>query len=119
MLGVERYRPYFMVFQLVFAAITLAIVTSAVAERVKVSSFIIFGVLWTTIVYDPLAHWVWGGGWSAAFGTLDFAGGTVVHISSGFSALALALVVGRRIVFGNHIIEPNNIPMTLLGAALG
>jgi len=108
----------FMVFQLVFAAITLAILTSAVAERVKVSSFIIFGVLWTTIVYDPLAHWVWGGGWTAALGTLDFAGGTVVHISSGFSALALALVVGRRIGFGSHIIEPNNIPMTLLGAAL-
>jgi len=108
----------FMVFQLVFAAITLAILTSAVAERVKLSSFIVFGLLWTTLVYDPLAHWVWGGGWLAELGALDFAGGTVVHISSGFSALALALVIGKRIGFGEYDMEPHNIPMTLLGAAL-
>ncbi|AEA46716.1 ammonium transporter [Archaeoglobus veneficus] len=108
----------FMVFQLVFAAITLAILTSAVAERVKLSSFIVLGLLWTTLVYDPLAHWVWGGGWAAEIGALDFAGGTVVHISSGFSALALALVIGRRIGFGEYDMEPHNIPMTLLGAAL-
>ncbi len=108
----------FMVFQLVFAGLTLAIVTSAVAERVKLSSFIIFGLLWTTLVYDPLAHWAWGGGWAAQLGALDFAGGTVVHISSGFSALALALVIGKRLGFGQYSMEAHNIPMTLLGGAL-
>lgn len=108
----------FMVFQLAFAAITLAILTSAMAERVKVLGFIVFGLLWTTLVYDTLAHWVWGGGWLAELGALDFAGGTVVHISSGFSALALALVIGKRRGFGEQQMVPHNIPMTLLGAAL-
>ena len=108
----------FMVFQLVFAAVTVAIITSGFAERIKFSSFLIFGLLWTTIVYDPLAHWVWGGGWAAQFGALDFAGGTVVHISSGFAALALALVIGKRVGFGKYAMEPNNIPLTILGAAL-
>jgi Amt family ammonium transporter len=108
----------FMVFQLVFAGITLAIITSAVAERVKIGSFIVFGILWTTLVYDPLAHWAWGGGWASQLGALDFAGGTVVHISSGFGALALALVIGKRIGFGEYDMEPHNIPMTMLGAAL-
>ena len=108
----------FMVFQMVFATVTLAILTSVFAERVKLSSFIIFALLWSTLVYDPLAHWVWGGGWAAMFGALDFAGGTVVHISSGFSALALTLVVGKRIGFGKDTMEPSNIPMALLGAAL-
>lgn len=108
----------FMIFQLVFAALTLAIVTSAFAERVKLSSFIIFGLLWTTLVYDPLAHWVWGGGWLATLGALDFAGGTVVHISSGFSALAIALVIRKRVGFGKDLMEPSNIPLALLGASL-
>jgi len=108
----------FMAFQLMFAGITLAIITSAVAERVKIGSFIVFGILWTTLVYDPLAHWAWGGGWASQLGALDFAGGTVVHISSGFGALALALVIGKRIGFGDHDMEPHNIPMTMLGAAL-
>jgi Amt family ammonium transporter len=108
----------FMIFQLTFAAITLAILTSALAERVRLGSFMVFGLLWTTLVYDPLAHWVWGGGWAASIGALDFAGGTVVHISSGFSALALAMVVGKRAGFGEYSMEPHNIPMTLLGAAL-
>ncbi len=108
----------FMAFQLMFAGITLAIITSAVAERVKIGSFIVFGILWTTLVYDPLAHWAWGGGWASQLGALDFAGGTVVHISSGFGALALALVIGKRIGFGEHDMEPHNIPMTMLGAAL-
>jgi Amt family ammonium transporter len=108
----------FMVFQLVFAAVTVAIITSGFAERIKFSSFLVFGLLWTTIVYDPLAHWVWGGGWAAQFGALDFAGGTVVHISSGFAALALALVIGKRVGFGKYAMEPNNIPLTILGAAL-
>jgi Amt family ammonium transporter len=102
----------------VFATVTLAIVTSVFAERVKLSAFIIFGLLWTTLVYDPLAHWVWGGGWLAQLGALDFAGGTVVHISAGFSALAIALVIRKRIGFGKDIMEPSNIPLALLGAAL-
>ncbi|KQC04617.1 MAG: ammonium transporter [Methanoculleus sp. SDB] len=108
----------FMAFQMMFAAVTLAIITSAVAERIKLSSFIIFGLLWTTLVYDPLAHWVWGGGWMAASGILDFAGGIVVHISAGWGALALALVIGKRAGFGQYSMEPHNIPLTLLGGAL-
>jgi Amt family ammonium transporter len=108
----------YMVFQLVFATVTMAIVTSGIAERVKFSAYLVFALLWTTIVYDPLAHWVWGGGWAAQFGSLDFAGGTVVHISSGFAALALALVIGKRVGFGKYALEPANIPMTILGAAL-
>ncbi len=108
----------YMMFQLVFAAVTLAILTSAVAERVKLSSFIVLSILWTTLVYDPLAHWVWAGGWLAGLGALDFAGGTVVHISSGFSALAIALVIGKRVGFDTYVIEPHNIPMAMIGAAL-
>ena len=108
----------FVVFQLTFAVITLAILVSGIAERAKISAFIVFGLLWTTIVYDPFAHWLWGGGWLANIGALDFAGGMVVHVSSGFSALALALVIGKRRGFGEYSIEPHNIPMTLLGAAL-
>ncbi len=108
----------YMAFQLVFAAVTLAILTSAVAERVKLSSFIVLALLWTTLVYDPLAHWVWAGGWAAQMGALDFAGGTVVHISSGFSALAIALVIGKRMGFGSYVMEPHNIPMAMIGAGL-
>ncbi|MDD1660178.1 MAG: ammonium transporter [Methanomicrobiales archaeon] len=108
----------FMMYQLVFATVTLAILTSVFAERVKISAFLVFGLLWTTLVYDPLAHWVWGGGWLFGLGALDFAGGTVVHISSGFSALAIALVIGKRKGFGIHTMEPANIPMALLGAAM-
>jgi Amt family ammonium transporter len=108
----------FMVFQLVFATVTMAIVTSGIAERVKFSAYLVFALLWTTIVYDPMAHWVWGGGWAQTFEAIDFAGGTVVHISSGFAALALALVIGKRVGFGKYSMEPNNIPLTILGAAL-
>ena len=108
----------YMVFQLVFATVTMAIVTSGFAERVKFSSYLVFALLWTTIVYDPLAHWVWGGGWSSQFGAIDFAGGTVVHISSGFAALALALVIGKRVGYGENTMEPANIPWSILGAAL-
>lgn len=113
------YPPLlFVAFQLVFAAVAMAIVVSGVAERVRLSAFIVFTLLWTTLVYDPLAHWAWGGGWAMMFGSLDFAGGTVVHISSGFAALAVALVIGKRAGFGQYTMEPHNIPMTLLGAAL-
>ena len=117
--GPGGYPPVlFVAFQGVFAAIAMAIVTSGFAERVKLSAFILFALLWTTLVYDPLAHWAWGGGWASQIGSLDFAGGTVVHISSGFAALAVAWVIGKRAGFGQYTMEPHNIPMTLLGAAL-
>ena len=117
--GDTAYPPLlFVAFQLVFATVTMAIVTSGFAERVRLSEFILFVLLWTTLVYDPLAHWAWGGGWTMGLGSLDFAGGTVVHISSGFAALAVALVIGKRAGFGQYTMEPHNIPMTLLGAGL-
>jgi len=117
--GTAAYPPLvYMAFQLFFASVTLTIVTSAVAERVKLTSFIIFALLWLTIVYCPLAHWAWGGGWAQQMGLIDFAGGTVVEICSGFSALALAMVIGKRAGFGEYSMEPHNIPIALLGAAL-
>jgi Amt family ammonium transporter len=113
------YPPMlFMMYQLTFAAVTLAIVTSGMAERIKLSAFLIFGLVWITVVYDPVAHWVWGGGWAASMGFLDFAGGAVVHITAGFAALALAFVIGKRSGFGEYSLDPQNIPMTLLGAGL-
>jgi len=108
----------FMMFQLMFAGVTLAIITSAIAERVRFSSFLLFGALWITFVYIPFAHWFWGGGWLAKYGALDFAGGIVVHVSSGFGALALAFVVGKRYGYGEHPIEPHSIPLTLIGGAM-
>jgi Amt family ammonium transporter len=117
--GPAGYPPMvFMIFQLFFAAVTITIVTSAVAERIRLSSFIIFSLVWLTVVYCPIAHWAWGGGWAQQMGLIDFAGGTAVEICSGFSALALAFVIGRRSGFGEHILEPQNIPIALLGAAL-
>ncbi|WP_456369685.1 ammonium transporter [Geoglobus sp.] len=108
----------FMIYQMMFAAVTLAIITSAIAERMKFSAFLVFGALWVTLVYIPFAHWLWGGGWLAKMGALDFAGGMVVHVSSGFGALALALVLGRRYGYGEHPIEPHSIPLTLIGGAM-
>ena len=108
----------FMVFQLVFAGLTVAILTSGFAERIKLGAFVLFALLWTTLVYDPLAHWAWGGGWASQLGALDFAGGTVVHISSGFGALVAAIVIGRRLGFGKETMKPANIPLTLIGGAL-
>jgi len=109
----------FMLFQMMFAVITPALITGAFAERVKFSSFILFTLLWATFIYDPLAHWVWGvGGWLRNLGALDFAGGTVVHISSGVAGLACALVVKRRMGHGKEQMSPHNLPMTLLGASL-
>jgi Amt family ammonium transporter len=117
--GSGTYPPLvYMIFQLFFAAVTVTIVTSAVAERIKFSSFIIFVLVWLTLVYCPLAHWAWGGGWASHLGLIDFAGGTVVEICSGFGALALALVIKKRVGFGEYALEPHNIPMALLGAAL-
>jgi Amt family ammonium transporter len=125
--GVEPFDAYsktiphqvFMLFQMMFAIITPALITGAFAERKKFSAFLLFTVLWATIVYDPLAHWVWGdGGWLKKLGALDFAGGTVVHISSGMSALVCALVLGRRKGYGHQPMQPHNLPMTVMGAAL-
>jgi Amt family ammonium transporter len=109
----------FMVFQMMFAIITPALITGAFAERKKFSAFILFTLLWATFVYDPLAHWVWGdGGWLKKLGALDFAGGTVVHISSGVSALVCAIVIGRRRGYGHQPMQPHNLPLTVVGAAL-
>jgi len=125
--GMEPHETYgptvphlaFMVFQCMFAVITPALITGAFAERMKFQSFLLFTLLWATFVYNPLAHWVWGsGGWMSQMGAMDFAGGTVVHISSGVSALAAALVVGRRLGYGSTAYIPHNLPMTITGAAL-
>jgi Amt family ammonium transporter len=108
----------FAAFQATFAVITPALITGAFVERVKFGAFLLFSLLWATLVYDPLCHWVWGGGWLGAMGALDFAGGTVVHIAAGFSALAFALVIGPRKGFPKAPMEPHNIPYTVLGAGL-
>jgi len=105
-------------FQLMFAAITPALITGAFAERKRFGAFVLFTILWSVLVYSPLAHWVWAAdGWLFKLGALDFAGGTVVHISSGVSALVVALVIGRRTVNGDRM-EPHDLPMTVLGAGL-
>jgi Amt family ammonium transporter len=109
----------FMIFQCMFAIITPALITGAFAERVKFSSFLLFTILWATFVYNPLCHWVWGvGGWIGKMGALDFAGGTVVHISSGTAALAAAIIIGKRKGYGTTPYIPHNLPMTITGAAL-
>jgi Amt family ammonium transporter len=125
--GPEPFEAYsktiphqaFMLFQMMFAIITPALITGAFAERKKFSAFLLFTVLWATFVYDPLAHWVWGdGGWLKNLGALDFAGGTVVHISSGVSALVCAIVLGKRKGYGHQPMQPHNLPLTVIGAAL-
>ena len=126
--GTEPFKAYsetiphqtFMIYQAMFAIITPALITGAFAERMKFSAFLVFMVLWVTIVYCPVAHWVWGdGGWLKGLGALDFAGGTVVHINAGVAALAAALVMGKRKGYGNHAtFIPHNLPMTVLGAGL-
>ena len=109
----------FMLFQMMFAVITPALITGAFAERKKFSTFLVFILVWATVVYDPLAHWVWGvGGWLRNLGALDFAGGTVVHISSGISALAAALIIGKRKGYGHQPMPPHNLPFTVMGASL-
>ncbi len=125
--GLDPYPDYagtvphqaFMIYQAMFAIITPALITGAIAERMKFKTFIVFTLLWTTLVYDPLAHWVWGvGGWMRKMGALDFAGGTVVHISSGISALAAAILVGKRKGYRTEPMAPHNLPMTITGAAI-
>ena len=108
----------FMIFQAMFAIITPALITGAFAERMKFGAYFIFIILWVTVVYAPVAHWVWGGGWLGDVGALDFAGGTVVHINSGVAALAAALIVGKRIGFTGNSTTPHNVPMVVLGAGL-
>ena len=108
----------FMVFQLMFAAITPALITGAFAERMKFSALILFALLWSLVIYCPVAHWLWGGGWLAGLGALDFAGGAVVHVSSGISALVCALVLGARQGYGTDYMAPHNLPMVLLGTGL-
>ena len=109
----------FMVYQLMFAIITPALMTGAFAERMKFSTFLVFSLLWSTLIYDPLAHWVWGtGGWLRTMGALDFAGGTVVHISSGISALVAVLIMGKRVGFGKVPTPPHNLPFAVIGAAM-
>jgi Amt family ammonium transporter len=109
----------FMVFQMMFAVITPALITGAFAERFKFKTYLVFLLLWTTLIYDPIAHWVWGiGGWIRNLGGLDFAGGLVVHISSGVAALAAALIVGKRKSYGDEPMPPHNLPITLMGAGI-
>lgn len=109
----------YMIFQMMFAIITPALISGAIAERFKFSAYLVFITLWAFLVYDPLAHWVWGtGGWLKELGALDFAGGLVVHISSGVSALACALVVGKRKGYGVDLMAPHNLTLTILGACL-
>jgi Amt family ammonium transporter len=125
--GLDPYPDYaatvphqaFMIYQAMFAIITPALITGAIAERMQFKTFIVFALLWATLVYDPLAHWVWGvGGWMRKMGALDFAGGTVVHISSGISALAAAILVGKRKGYRTEPMAPHNLPMTITGAAI-
>jgi len=108
----------FMVFQLMFAAITPALITGAFAERMRIGALVLFATLWSLLVYCPLAHWIWGGGWLGKLGALDFAGGAVVHISSGFAALVCAFVLGQRRGYGVDYMAPHNLPLTILGTGL-
>jgi Amt family ammonium transporter len=109
----------FMMFQLMFAIITPALITGAFAERMKFSAYIVFALAWTTLVYDPVAHWVWAdGGWLRGIGAIDFAGGTVVHLTSGVSALVSVLIIGRRAGWGESRMVPHSLPLTITGAGL-
>lgn len=107
----------FVMFQMMFAVITPALIIGAFAERMKFSAFLVFSLLWVTLVYDPMAHWVWGGGWLADLGVLDFAGGIVVHINAGMAALAAVLVIGKRRGYPDTS-PPHNLPFAVLGAGL-
>ena len=126
-MGLAPFKDYaatvphqaFMIYQMMFAVITPALITGAFAERFKFSTYLVFTLLWALLVYNPVAHWVWGtGGWLRNLGLLDFAGGTVVHITAGVSALAAALAVGKRKGFGTENMAPHNLPMTVLGAGI-
>ncbi|MEJ2096402.1 MAG: ammonium transporter [Deltaproteobacteria bacterium] len=108
----------FILFQMTFAGITVALVLGSIVERMKFSSWVVFTILWVTFIYAPIAHWAWGGGWMGSMGALDFAGGTVVHINAGVAGLVLALVLGKRKGYGTEAMFPSSIALTSLGAAL-
>jgi Amt family ammonium transporter len=108
----------FALFQMTFACITVALALGSVVDRMKFSAWIVFTILWVTVVYAPVCHWAWGGGWMAKMGTLDFAGGTVVHINAGVAGLVLCLVLGKRVGYGKEAFFPSSITLTALGAAL-
>jgi Amt family ammonium transporter len=108
----------FVLFQMTFSGITVALVLGSIVDRMKFSSWIVFTVLWLTFIYSPIAHWVWGGGWMANMGALDFAGGTVVHINAGVGGLVLSIFLGKRIGYGKEAMFPSSISLTALGAAL-
>ncbi len=108
----------FMAYQGTFAIITAALISGAIVERMRFGAYLVFVTLWSIVVYAPIAHWVWGGGWLATLGALDFAGGTVVHINAAVSALVIALVIGARKDYGRQAIVPQNVPFTLLGTGL-
>ncbi|MDQ3225743.1 MAG: ammonium transporter, partial [Chloroflexota bacterium] len=125
--GMEPFADYsatipheaFMAFQMMFAVITPALITGAFAERKRFKAMVLFTLLWATFVYAPVAHWVWAvGGWLRTYGALDFAGGTVVHITAGVAALVAASMLGKRIGFGQGSLEPHNLTYTVLGAGL-
>ena len=125
--GLEPFAGYaatiphqaFMIFQMMFAIITPALIIGAFAERMRFAAFAVFTLLWATLVYDPVCHWVWGiGGFMRNWGALDFAGGTVVHINAGIAALVAALVLGKRIGYPNNVAPPHNLPFAVLGAGL-
>lgn len=108
----------FIMFQAMFAIITPALISGAIAERMKFNAYVVFVLLWSFLVYDPLTHWVWGGGWLQDLGVMDFAGGLVVHLSAGISALAIAQIIGKRQGFPSEMFVPHNLTLTLLGAGL-
>src|SRR5688500_5884775 len=108
----------YMAFQATFCIITAALISGAVVERMRFSAYLVFIVLWALFVYSPVAHWVWGGGWLADMGALDFAGGTVVHVNAGVAALVAAIVIGKRNDYPSSSLLPHNVPFTLLGAGL-
>ena len=108
----------FMCYQGTFAIITAALISGAIVERMRFSAYLLFLCLWAVVIYSPIAHWVWGGGWLAKMGALDFAGGTVVHVNAGVAALVAALVVGRRKDFKSSALMPHNVPFVLLGAGV-
>jgi ammonium transporter, Amt family len=108
----------FLLFQMTFAGITVALVLGSIVDRMKFSSWVVFTILWLTFIYSPVAHWAWGGGWMGEMGALDFAGGTVVHINAGVAGLVLSMMVGKRIGYGKDAMFPSSITLTALGAAL-
>src|SRR5688500_12640197 len=108
----------YMAFQATFCIITAALISGAIVERMRFSAYLLFIALWSVVVYAPLAHWVWGGGWLADMGAWDFAGGTVVHVNAGAAALVAAMVVGKRSDYGQASVLPHSVPLTLLGAGL-